>query len=151
MKKQKTQSSETAEIPAEQPETIEEEKEIAAEKVETVDNKAVEEERLNSLKPLGEKVDAKTFKTPKETEAAKRKGLTVVGKMDLGEEKKQEAGEEKTRIVPATEAPKKKKKPKARKKAEDSTEELPAAKKKKRVKKFEIDEKDVKAAIRKTF
>ena len=97
------------------------------------------------------KTEAKQFKTPKETEAAKRKGLTVVGKMDLGEDKKQEAGEEKTRIVPATEAPKKKKKPKTRKKAEDSTEETPVAKKKKRVKKFEIDEKDVKAAIRKTL
>ena len=150
------QSTEEAEVQSETPaetetqssEEVVEEQEVTAEQTETVEGQT--EEKLEvSEQPA--KTEAKQFKTPKETEAAKRKGLTVVGKMDLGEDKKQEAGEEKTRIVPATEAPKKKKKPKTRKKAEDSTEETPVAKKKKRVKKFEIDEKDVKAAIRKTL
>ncbi len=145
------QSAEAVEAAAEQSE-VAEEVEITAEQVETAENKSkVKEEAVEQPETVEEKVEEKTFKTPKETEAAKRKGLTVVGKMDLGEAKKQDTTEEKTRIVPATEAPKKKKKPKARKKAEDTAEEQPAAKKKKRVKKFEIDEKDVKAAIRKTL
>ncbi len=143
---------ETPEIPVEQIEEVVEDKEIVPEQTETVEEKSEEKEEAVELPETEEaKVEEKQFKTPKETEAAKRKGLTVVGKMDLGEDKKQEPGEEKSRIVPATEAPKKKKKPKARKKAEETTEELPVAKKKKRVKKFEIDEKDVKAAIRKTL
>ena len=143
---------ETPEIPVEQIEEVVEDKEIVPEQNETVEEKSEEKEEAVELPETEEaKVEEKQFKTPKETEAAKRKGLTVVGKMDLGEDKKQEPGEEKSRIVPATEAPKKKKKPKARKKAEETTEELPVAKKKKRVKKFEIDEKDVKAAIRKTL
>ncbi len=146
------QNVETAETTVEKPEEVVEEKEIAAEQTETIEDKAEsKEEVIEQAEAAKEKVEEKQFKTPKETEAAKRKGLTVVGKMDLGEDKKQETGEEKTRIVPATEAPKKKKKPKTRKKAEESTEETPVAKKKKRVKKFEIDEKDVKAAIRKTL
>ena len=69
--------------------------------------------------------------------------------MDLeGEEKKsgEESGKEKARPV------KKKKKPRAKKKStETQPEETVAAKKKKRVKRFEIDEKDVKEAIRKTL
>ena len=95
------------------------------------------------------KVEGKAFKAPKEQEADKRKGLKVVGKMDLeGEEKKsgEESGKEKARPV------KKKKKPRAKKKStETQPEETVAAKKKKRVKRFEIDEKDVKEAIRKTL
>ena len=53
----------------------------------------------------------------------------------------------------AADAVKKKKRPKTKKKTttEVTPEETPTAKKRKRVKKFEIDEKDVKAAIKKTM
>jgi len=94
-------------------------------------------------------VEGKAFKAPKDQEADKRKGLKVVGKMDLGEEgKKSGEDTDKGKVKPTV---KKKKKPKARKKSTDTPEETVAAKKKKRVKKFEIDEKEVKEAIRKTL
>jgi len=95
-------------------------------------------------------VEGKAFKAPKDQEADKRKGLKVVGKMDLGEEgKKSGEDADKGKVRPTV---KKKKKPKARKKSTDAApEETVAAKKKKRVKKFEIDEKEVKEAIRKTL
>jgi len=90
--------------------------------------------------------EEKNFKTPKEVEADKRKGLRVVGKIDLG---KSEEGTDKGKVRPAV---KKKKKPKAKKKpTETLAEETVVAKKRKRVKKFEIDEKEVKEAIRKTL
>ncbi len=96
------------------------------------------------------KTEGKAFKAPKDQEADKRKGLKVVGKMDLGEEgKKSGEDADKGKARPTV---KKKKKPKARKKSTDAApEETVAAKKKKRVKKFEIDEKEVKEAIRKTL
>jgi translation initiation factor IF-2 len=93
-----------------------------------------------------------------ETGRKKPKGLKVVGKMDLSEAPKVEAKteptvEEKIDDLPGVEEPlKKKKRPKSKKKAvEVVPEETPIAKKKKRIKKFEIDEKEVKAAIRKTL
>ena len=90
--------------------------------------------------------EEKNFKTPKEVEADKRKGLRVVGKIDLG---KSEEGTDKGKVRPAV---KKKKKPKAKKKpTETLAEETVVAKKRKRVKRFEIDEKEVKEAIRKTL
>jgi len=90
--------------------------------------------------------EEKNFKTPKEVEADKRKGLRVVGKIDLG---KSEEGTDKGKVRPVV---KKKKKPKAKKKpTETLAEETVVAKKRKRVKKFEIDEKEVKEAIRKTL
>jgi translation initiation factor IF-2 len=96
------------------------------------------------------KTEKKNFKAPKEQEADRRKGLKVVGKIDLeGEEKKSEESSDKGKVKPVV---KKKKKPKARKKsAETQQEETVAAKKKKRAKRFEIDEKEVKEAIRKTL
>ncbi len=96
------------------------------------------------------KAEEKSFKAPKEQEADKRKGLKVVGKMDLGgDEKKSGEDTSKEKVRPAV---KKKKKPKAKKKSTDTpVEETVASKKKKRVKKFEIDEKEVKEAIRKTL
>jgi translation initiation factor IF-2 len=87
------------------------------------------------------------------------KGLKVVGKMDLGEKAKavekedqppENEGKEKTQTT--GEVVKKKKKPKARKKlVETPVEEIPEAKKRKRVKRFEIDQKEVQEAIRKTL
>jgi translation initiation factor IF-2 len=97
------------------------------------------------------------FISPKDSEIAKRKGLKVVGKIDLEEKKTPEVKTEKSAEAEAVEKPKqepvkKKKKPRAKKKsAEVAQEETVVSKKKKRVKKFEIDEKEVKEAIRKTL
>src|SRR4030066_481434 len=87
------------------------------------------------------------------------KGLKVVGKMDLGESVKivnkqapPSDGEAKEKTQPTGEVVKKKKKPKARKRPSDApVEEIPESKKRKRVKRFEIDQKEVKDAIRKTL
>lgn len=103
-----------------------------------------------------EKDEVKVFISPKDIEANKKKGLKVVGRMDLGEaakvEKKEDHTEEKPRGAQSAEAPKKKKKPKAKKKAGDVVSDEPlVTKKKKRVKKFEIDQREVKEAIRKTL
>ncbi|MBS4034814.1 MAG: translation initiation factor IF-2 [Ignavibacterium sp.] len=104
------------------------------------------------------KSDSVKFRSPKDAEVGKRKGLKVVGKIDLGEKKKEkvvkeikaeETSREKTSDA---ETAKKKKKPRTKKKAGDAVvEETPVVKKKKKIKKFEIDEKDVKAAIKKTM
>lgn len=101
-------------------------------------------------KPAEKTEEGKNFKTPKELEADKRKGLKVVGKIDLeGTKKKTEEKAEDKGKQPAV---KKKKKPKARKKVGDvSPEEAVVSKKRKKVKKFEIDEKEVKETIRKTL
>jgi len=87
------------------------------------------------------------------------KGLKVVGKMDLGETVKivdknvtASDGDDKEITKTDGEVVKKKKKPKARKKPSDvKVEEVPESKKRKRVKRFEIDQKEVKDAIRKTL
>jgi translation initiation factor IF-2 len=93
--------------------------------------------------------DEKSFKAHKETKIGKRKGLRVVGKIDLeGDKKEEEKVTDKEKPQPAV---KKRKKPKAKKKAETAAEDPALAKKKKRVKRFEIDEKEVKEAIRKTL
>ncbi|MCZ7609416.1 MAG: translation initiation factor IF-2 [Ignavibacterium sp.] len=104
------------------------------------------------------------FKSPADIEAGKKRGLKVVGKIDLGEDKKQvvkqskqppqDAEEKKQQTQEtASETVKKKKRPKTKKKtgAEAPIEDVSVTKKKKRVKKFEIDEKDVKAAIKQTM
>ncbi len=103
-----------------------------------------------------EEVIRNKFVSPKDLEAKKVKGLKVVGKIDLGESKKEKVQPKKE--APATkeetaEVAKKKKRPKAKKKVstEAPSEETAVVKKRKRVKKFEIDEKDVKAAIKKTM
>lgn len=101
-------------------------------------------------------VKSSRFVSPKDAEASKAKGLRVVGKIDLGEKKKEVPASktaEGTESEKKTEAVKKKKRPKSKKKPsqEAPAEETAVVKKKKRVKKFEIDEKDVKAAIKKTM
>ncbi|NLH62439.1 MAG: translation initiation factor IF-2 [Ignavibacteriales bacterium] len=87
-------------------------------------------------------------------ERKKKKGLTVLGKINLEESK-----------VVSTEKPsdtetkegtpkvvKKRKRPKPKPKKEIvTTEETPASKKRQKVKKFEIDQKEVESAIRKTL
>lgn len=130
------------------------------------DSKVVEEK----VDEVGEKTTSKTkepkkFISPKDKEEGKKRGLTVVGKMDLGEDKKTKP---QVKRLPTTQKPadskpettdsssdavKKKKRPKTKKKttSEVTPDETPVTKKRKRVKKFEIDEKDVKAAIKKTM
>lgn len=103
--------------------------------------------------------DGDKFVSPKQVEIGKRKGLKVVGKIDLADKQKKEklvkeikpAETPKDKAAQA-EAAKKKKKPRAKKKSTEATPEEPVTvKKKKKIKKFEIDEKDVKAAIKKTM
>lgn len=114
--------------------------------------------------PVVRKPAAKVFVSPKDAETAKRKGLTVIGKMDLDEPKIQQRPPER-RTVPGSPTSvlisdqdkdksiiKKKKKPKTKKKVEEVVaDESPVVKKRKKVKKFEIDQKEVKEAIRKTL
>jgi translation initiation factor IF-2 len=107
---------------------------------------------------------AKAFISPKDAETAKRKGLTVVGKMDLGETRTQQKFPERRSVTGNVSSVliseqdkdktivKKKKKPKTKKKVEEVVaDESPVVKKRKKVKKFEIDQKEVKEAIRKTL
>lgn len=86
-------------------------------------------------------------------EPAKRRGLTVLGKMDLrtGREISPTKDEPPHEEVEQTTIKKKKKKPKPKKKGEAAPEENIVAKKVKKVKKFEIDDKEVKDTIRKTL
>ncbi|HSD64812.1 MAG TPA: translation initiation factor IF-2, partial [Ignavibacteriaceae bacterium] len=138
--------------------------EIVEEAPKEVEPAGKEEKKPEAAEEPKEKKEKKeeSFISPKESEAGKRKGLKVVGKIDL-EEKAPEVKlpeakpvEEKHEKVEEKEKPKgaikKRKKPKAKKKpVEQAQEETVQSKKKKRVKKFEIDEKEVKEAIRKTL
>lgn len=98
---------------------------------------------------------------PKPTHVPEKhvKGLKVVGKMDLDDGIKTVSkqvlpteSEVQDKSLSTGEVIKKKKKPKARKKTtEIPVEEIPESKKRKRVKRFEIDQKEVTEAIRKTL
>ena len=141
------------------------EEQIQDQKVEAVEEGAraeiIEEEIAAPVEPSSEKVEVEEskepsepeFKAPSEIEKDKKRGLKVVGKMDLGEPKEKEK-----KIVLSEndqdkdgKPKKKRKKPKPRKKPTDQAEEQAPAKKRKRIKRFEIDEKEVKAAIKKTL
>jgi translation initiation factor IF-2 len=137
---------------------VSEETEAAVEKQATPETQPVSQEVKHEASEVkAEEIDkdeAKVFISPKDIEANKKKGLKVVGRMDLGEaEKKEVHSEDKPHAThTSAEAPKKKKKPKAKKKATDVVSDEPlVSKKKKRVKKFEIDQREVKEAIRKTL
>lgn len=121
-----------------------------------VENEVITEVEKEETPIQKEIVRPEKFVSPKEQEAKKVKGLKVVGKIDLGDDKKEKVQEKKettSKSDEGTDASKKKKRPKNKKKtsAEPSPEEPVVVKKKKRVRKFEIDEKDVKAAIKKTM
>jgi translation initiation factor IF-2 len=95
--------------------------------------------------------EAEEFESPAKLERNRKKGLTVVGKIDLGETNKSETKASAPESKEGEkEAPKKRKRPKKRRVKELDEEPAPA-KKRKRIKKFEIDEKEVKAAIKKTL
>jgi translation initiation factor IF-2 len=123
--------------------------------IETTDaNKVETPEKVEVVEPVIKRKDK--FVSPKDLEAQKVKGLKVVGKIDLGEGKKEKPQPQKEITAPkaeVAEASKKKKRPKTKKKigTETPSEDTAVVKKRKRVKKFEIDEKDVKAAIKKTM
>ncbi len=101
------------------------------------------------------KLEEKIISVPHEKRV---KGLKVIGKMDLDEGVKISdkadtlPQEDEFKSLPSVEPVKKKKKLKAKKKISDlPSEEAPELKKRKRIKKFEIDQKEVKEAIRKTL
>ena len=154
---------ETAEIEesAEKETETKEEPEIAAEKeeAEPEEIKAEEPEQEKETKKEAEKEEkkGKEFVSPKDQEAKKIKGLKVIGKMDLEEEKKKTGKKDsrETKEISETskekERPKKRKKPKAKKRSKENADEVPVSKKKKRAKRFEIDQKEVDEAIRKTL
>jgi translation initiation factor IF-2 len=143
-------------LPAAEPveaESIQKATEKAVEEVAQIESEKLEQETIGEEVPEAEKIP-KEIKTEKETLLPKPKGLKVVGKIDLDEDKKKEpAKKEVTKEEGETEeTPKKKRKPRVRKKkASTGTEETPEAKKKKRVRRFEVDEREVKEAIRKTL
>lgn len=139
-----------------------------------------EQQEVETVEVAEEKTEAveqENFVQPKDTFENKVKGLKILGKVDLDEGKKRKKSQKEQKeqrqpqvqqkpevkeepkqpviIDRISEEPvkKKKKKPKAKKKAsiEPVAEEIESSKKKKRVKKFEIDEKDVKAAIKQTL
>ena len=111
----------------------------------------IESEKQTQEPTLEEASDTKDEKE-KISLIPKAKGLKVVGKMDL-DEKKTPAKTDETKPKSETdEAAKKKRKPRIRKKkADGAVEEIPEVKKKKRVRRFEVDEREVKEAIRKTL
>ena len=163
----------------------------------TEEKKPEEIQKVEVTPKAAEEPRVKTFKkfiSPKDFEASKRKGLNIIGKIDLEDkskkpphkrdenhygEKKGEKRFEKKRFTdekrpdekkpefnkgekkpfkPAHPLPQdaeqiKKKKLKNKKKLETPVvnEENPVVKKRKKVKKFEVDQKDVKEAIRKTM
>ena len=91
----------------------------------------------------------------KDKKEGKVKGLKVVGKMDLQEAKKTKPEEKSGTDEKEQEtkpAARKRRKPRMKKKEDEApVEESPVAKKRKRVKRFEINEREVKEAIRKTL
>ncbi len=156
---EKTESAVTGE---EKKETAEEAKEetFASEAEKT--EKVIEEKEISAVGKSKEvtqeeKPAKKEFISPKELEAQRKKGLKVVGKIDLdagkteGKEDKKEPAAGKEGKTARAEATKKKKKPKAKKKTSEFPEDAVPVKKKKRIKRFEIDQKEVKEAIRKTL
>lgn len=148
--------------------------EVIAEEIETKAGGPETKEKAESITdvPIAEVILEKIAEKEIETEHAteekvkpapvveKRvKGLKVIGRMDLdegvivaGKDTTPKENEIKDKIEAVGEVVKKKKKPKARKKPADApVEEIPESKKRKRVKRFEIDQKEVKDTIRKTL
>ena len=132
--KKETEEVKVSDVPAEK------EKVVAKETKD--EKKKVEEEKVEDKEK--EKTDEKKTKP---------RGLKVVGKMDLGESKKEkEKSDAKAKDAKDKELVKKKRKRKPKKKTGEAVvDETPAARKRKKVKKFEIDQRDVKEAIRKTM
>ena len=152
--------------PGKKPQQIAEEKTVEI-KTKPKTKKQHEDVIIESKIPVevkeGSKVNAAPEQSPKPEiqieEPAKKKGLTVLGKMDLktgkeiapAQEESQKPASQGGKEAEQTTVKKKKKKPKPKKKGEASPEENVIAKKVKKVKKFEINDKEVKDSIRKTL
>ncbi len=134
--KKETEEVKVSDVPAEKEKVVARETKVKEKKVKEEKDKAEDKEK--------EKTDEKK---------SKHRGLKVVGKMDLGEGKKEkEKSDAKAKDAEDTEIKKKKRRRKPKKKpGEAVVDETPAARKRKKVKKFEIDQRDVKEAIRKTM
>lgn len=138
-----------------------EEKTESAESEEVVEEEA--EETKKQDKP--EEEESKTFRTQSEIDLEKKKkGLTVVGKIDVDKKKSpkpskiEDKGTPKTKDAAAAtdseaEPAKKKKKKvlKAKKKGKGEEEENVKSKKKRKLKRLEVDKKEVEAAIKRTM
>jgi len=120
------------------------------------EEKTVTEAEPETPEVTGQPVIGKTkYITETDVEKRKKKGLTVLGKINLDTSKviapdqvaQVEQKDEAVKIV------KKRKRPKTKAKKETTApvEETPAVKKRQKVKKFEIDQKEVESAIRKTL
>jgi len=138
-----------------------EEKTESAESEEVVEEEA--EETKKQDKP--EEEESKTFRTQSEIDLEKKKkGLTVVGKIDVDKKKSpkpskiEDKGTPKSKDAAAAtdseaEPAKKKKKKvlKAKKKGKGEEEENVKSKKKRKLKRLEVDKKEVEAAIKRTM
>lgn len=156
------------------PEVQEVESEIAQPEPEGTQTEVVQEEiQAKSEEPIVE--EQKVFRTETEKQlASQKKGLTIVGKMELAkrrppkvEPKEKEPVKEKPvqpgkpKVIDLTkpedgepESKKKKKVLKAKKKTkgpEEGGEEQVVSKKKKKMKRFEVDKREVEDAIRRTM
>jgi len=118
---------------------------VPIEKVEIVAEETKVEEKKVKVKEGSEE-----NLTKKKT---KPRGLKVVGKMDLVESRIEKGkSDPETENADAKEVKKKKRRRKSKKKVGVTVvDESPVARKRKKVKKFEIDQRDVKEAIRKTM
>jgi translation initiation factor IF-2 len=151
----KTKKAEDVEAEIEAEEKVEEKEpseikivDVPVEREEVAAEETKADEKKNEVEEKKSKTDEKVKK--KET---KPRGLKVVGKMDLGESKKeQKKTDSQKKDDDDKEIKKKKRRRKSKKKTgETVVDESPTARKRKKVKKFEIDQREVKEAIRKTM
>jgi len=159
---------ETVELEAKETTKTSAEAEEIQSKIEETEPQVTEEATESEAEELAE-----TFKTEAEIEfQAKKKGLTIVGKMDLSKKRKEkiqpkskviEEPETKPQVVEAkktedqaaedSDKKKKKKVLKSKKKvkAADDTSEEAVSKRKRKIKKLEIDKREVDEAIKRTM
>jgi translation initiation factor IF-2 len=162
----------TQEVVEETPVQVEEPVEEAEPEIEIPDKEEIVVEELPAEKPEV-KDERGVFKTKAEREIEERKkGLTIVGKMDLRTERQKETrrpdqakADQRAVLPPVAGAPKavddedaaskkkkkKKKVLKSKKKTKDDGEETVVGKKKRKVKKLEVDKREVEAAIKRTM
>jgi translation initiation factor IF-2 len=144
---------ETEEETDEKEEPTEKEEKTEPAEIKIVDvsppKESVEETKVKTEEKVPE-AKVKEESKKEKTKIEKPKGLKVVGKIELGETKKPKEVAEKEEE--GQEVRKKKRKRRTKKKSgEAEIEESPIARKRKKVRKFEIDQREVKEAIRKTL
>jgi translation initiation factor IF-2 len=153
--------------------SVEEPVEEAQPEIEIPEKEEISAEELPVEKPEVPRDERGVFKTKAEREIEERKkGLTIVGKMDLRTDRQKENRRpDQARTDQRTAAPavagapkasdeddaaskkkkKKKKVLKSKKKTKDDGEETVVGKKKRKVKKLEVDKREVEAAIKRTM